>query len=78
MKDSYLGIKYEESVNQNFLLFRFKNKIHKEITPLSMDFSVDDIMVQFLSGLPPTMQGNKSINSAFIIGPDTPIDNIEF
>lgn len=34
-------------------------------------------MVQFLSGLPATMQGHKSMNQAWLIGSE-PQNNIEF
>ena len=75
IKATYLGIM--ESFGYVTLNVRIENKTDGEITVVPLESSVDDTMIQFVSGVPATMQGHKSINQAWIIGSE-PQDNIEF
>lgn len=75
IRATYLGI--GNSFGYISLDVKLENKTDREITVVPLDSSVDDNMVQFLSGVPATMQGYKSMNQAWLIG-NEPQDNIEF
>lgn len=75
LRATFLGI--GDSFGYITLDVKLENKTDGEITVIPMDSSVDDVMVQFLSGLPATMQGHKSMNQAWLIGSE-PQNNIEF
>nr|DAS09937.1 MAG TPA: hypothetical protein [Caudoviricetes sp.] len=75
IRATYLGI--GNSFGYVTLDIKFENKTDGEITVVPLDSSVDNTMVQFLSGVPATMQGHKSMNQAWLIG-NEPQDNIEF
>lgn len=75
IKATYLGIM--ESFGYVTLNVRIENKTDSEITVVPLESSVDDTMIQFVSGVPATMQGHKSINQAWIIGSE-PQNNVEF
>ena len=75
IRATYLGI--GNSFGYVTLDIKFENKTDGEITVVPLESSVDDNMVQFLSGVPTTMQGHKSMNQAWLIG-NEPQDNIEF
>lgn len=75
LRATFLGI--GDSFGYVTLDVKLENKTDGEITVIPMDSSVDDVMVQFLSGLPATMQGHKSMNQAWLIGSE-PQNNIEF
>lgn len=75
IKATYLGIM--ESFGYVTLNVRIENKTDSEITVVPLESSVDDTMIQFVSGVPATMQGHKSINQAWIIG-NEPQNNVEF
>lgn len=75
IKATYLGIM--ESFGYVTLNVKIENKTDSEITVVPLESSVDDTMIQFVSGVPATMQGHKSINQAWIIGSE-PQNNVEF
>lgn len=75
LRATFLGI--GDSFGYVTLDVKLENKTDGEITVIPMDSSVDDVMIQFLSGLPATMQGHKSMNQAWLIGSE-PQNNIEF
>ena len=75
IKATYLGI--GNSFGYVTLDVKLENKTEGEITVVPLESSVDDNMVQFLSGVPATMQGHKSITQAWIIGSE-PKNNVEF
>ena len=75
IKAIYLGI--GNSFGYVTLDVKIINKTDGEITVVPLESSVDDTMIQFVSGVPATMQGNKSINQVWIIGSE-PQNNVEF
>lgn len=75
IKATYLGI--GNAFGYTSLDVKLENKTDREITVVPLDSSVDNNMVQFLSSVPTTMQGHKSMNQAWLIGSE-PQDNIEF
>ena len=62
-KATYLGITELDSVpGVCYIQMKFENKTDQEITVYPQDSSVNDTMVQYLGGVPATMQGGKNIN----------------
>ena len=75
LKATYMGI--EEQFGVVTMVVNLENKTDGEITVLPMDSSVDDKMVQFVSGIPGTMQAGKSFTQGWAIG-SVPQKNVEF
>lgn len=75
IRATYLGI--GNSFGYVTLDVKLENKTDGEITVVPLDSSVDDNMVQFVSGIPATMMGHKSVSQAWLIGSE-PQSNVEF
>lgn len=90
-KDQYVEVKFEgvgelPSIDgMSAINLTLKNLDDEEITVLFMDSSVNGTMVQFVSGVPATMQGGKEIvytlsfnNETAGISDYSEIDELEF
>ena len=90
-KDQYVEVKFEgvgelPSIDgMSAINLTLKNLGDEEITVLFMDSSVNGTMVQFVSGVPATMQGGKEIvytlsfnNETAGISDYSEIDELEF
>lgn len=69
LKAEYLGV----SDNAGYVLINmhFENKTDGEMTVLPMDSSVNDVAVQYTSGMPATMQAGKVCNQSWTFNQDT-------
>lgn len=69
LKAEYLGV----SDNAGYVLINmhFENKTDGEMTVLPMDSSVNDVAVQYTSGMPATMQAGKTCNQSWTFNQDT-------
>ena len=90
-KDQYVEVKFEgvgelpSTDGMSAINLALKNLGDEEITVLFMDSSVNGTMVQFVSGVPATMQGGKEIvytlsfnNEIAGISDYSEIDELEF
>ena len=63
-------VEVSEVAGQISMAFALENKSDHEITVYPMNSSVNDVMVQFVSGIPATMQPGKKANQVWMANPD--------
>ena len=66
---TYLGL--SDVAGQIGLSFSLQNRSDKEIMVLPINSSINDVMVQFTSGIPATIQPGKTFNQVWMANPQT-------
>ena len=68
LKATFKGV--SDVAGQIGMTFMLENKSNEEILVLPMNSSINDVMVQFVSGIPASIQPGKTFNQVWMANPE--------